>query len=126
MPENKAKDQNIEETCTRHDVKKQLYDLSDDIRRIADDFADGKPVDSSAVALINLKLSTLGKVVTERWFPKQLQTFPTRQKFSDLSEKSLIDWPDKVRKDLEEKGIAPTANAVIKQLHARIDSGNVN
>lgn len=126
MSENKTKDKNIEETCTRHDIKKQLYDLSDDIRRIADDFADGKPVDSSAVALINLKISSLSKVVTGRWFPKQLQAFPTRQKFSDLSEKALLDWPEKVRKDLEEKGVAPTANAVIKQLHERLDSGNVN
>ena len=123
MSENKTKDKNIEETCTRHDIKKQLYDLSDDIRRIADDFADGKPVDSSAVALINLKISSLSKVVTSKWFPKQLQAFPTRQK---LSEKALLDWPEKVRKDLEEKGVAPTANAVIKQLHERLDSGNVN
>lgn len=100
-------DKNIEKNCTRHDIKKQLYDLSDDIRRIADDYADGKPVDKSAVALINLKLSSLSKVVTGRWFSKQLQAFPTRQK-------CVSNWAEKVRKDLEEKGIA------------RIDSGNVN
>lgn len=98
---------NIEKICTRHDIKKQLYDLSDDIRRIADDYADGKPVDKSAVALINLKLSSLSKVVTGRWFPEQLQAFPTRQN-------GVSNWAEKVRKDLEEKGIA------------QIDSGNVN
>lgn len=107
MHEDKTKDKHIEEICTRHDIKKQLYDLSDDIRRIADDYADGKPVDKSAVALINLKLSSLAKVVTGRWFSEQLQAFPTRQN-------GVSNWAEKVRKDLEEKGIA------------RIDSGNVN
>lgn len=53
--------------CTRHEIKKQLYNLADNIRTIADNYAEGKPVNRSDVALANLTLKTLSKVVTGEW-----------------------------------------------------------
>ena len=54
-------------SCTRHEIKKQFYTLADNIRTIADNYAEGKPVSRSDVAHANLTLKTLSNVVTGDW-----------------------------------------------------------
>lgn len=64
---------------TRHEIKKMILAVTEQLNKAADDYEHGKTVDASALAKASLSIKTACRVMGGNWADNELQSFPTRK-----------------------------------------------